>query len=250
MDAFALTAEQEALRLEVRAWLKEHMPRDWAHQMLGRSDVPRPEAYELMRGWQRQLAEELGFVMDGEGRLRDAGGTQPVAPITEGTGRTATAVLSVVDYWGRIGVRADLFSPPVGTTSAQATAERPGFQLLSATLSWSEMRHLARFRGGSNIPTAQNNYRGSNISRYDNAELTGLVDRFFRLAVIPESAFFFLVVGLTIQHSATSASALPARGAGSTEIEPPSSQVIAESPSAESASTEPASAESWKLRAV
>jgi nucleoid-associated protein YgaU len=50
-----------------------------------------------------------------------------------------------------------------------------------------------------------------------------------------------VVVGLTIQHSATPASALPARGAGSTATEPGSSQVIAESPSAESASTQPAS---------
>jgi alkylation response protein AidB-like acyl-CoA dehydrogenase len=58
---FSLTSEQEALRARVRAWLKEHMPKEWASRLAASSDVPRPEAYETLRRWQRQLFD-AGFV--------------------------------------------------------------------------------------------------------------------------------------------------------------------------------------------
>lgn len=65
--------------------------------------------------------------------------------------------------------------------------------------------------------------------------LAGPVQRSARLLIAAA------VVGLTIQHSATSATALPRHAAGATDMDPASSQVvIAESPSVESASTEPA----------
>jgi alkylation response protein AidB-like acyl-CoA dehydrogenase len=58
---FSLTAEQEAFREQVRGWLADNMPRDWTRRVMASSDVPRPEAYELLRDWQRRLYE-AGFI--------------------------------------------------------------------------------------------------------------------------------------------------------------------------------------------
>jgi alkylation response protein AidB-like acyl-CoA dehydrogenase len=58
---FTLTPEQEALRERVRAWLSENMPREWTRRVMASSEVPRPEAYELLRDWQRKLYD-AGFV--------------------------------------------------------------------------------------------------------------------------------------------------------------------------------------------
>ena len=58
---FSLTPDQEAFRERVRAWLSANIPREWSRRVGATSEVPRPEAYELLRRWQRQL-HEAGFV--------------------------------------------------------------------------------------------------------------------------------------------------------------------------------------------
>jgi alkylation response protein AidB-like acyl-CoA dehydrogenase len=58
---FTLTPEQEAFREEVRSWLKVNIPRDWEARAMGSADVPRPEAYDAMRVWQRKLYD-AGFI--------------------------------------------------------------------------------------------------------------------------------------------------------------------------------------------
>jgi alkylation response protein AidB-like acyl-CoA dehydrogenase len=58
---FTLTPEQEAFREEVRSWLKTNIPRDWEARAMGSADVPRPEAYDAMRVWQRKLYD-AGFI--------------------------------------------------------------------------------------------------------------------------------------------------------------------------------------------
>jgi len=58
---FTLTPEQEAFRSHVRAWLKTNMPHEWTSRVMASSDVPRPEAYDFLRGWQRTLYE-AGFI--------------------------------------------------------------------------------------------------------------------------------------------------------------------------------------------
>ena len=57
---FTLTPEQEAFRESVRTWLKANMPKGWDLRVVAASDVPRPEAYELLRKWQRTMYE-AGF---------------------------------------------------------------------------------------------------------------------------------------------------------------------------------------------
>src|SRR3989454_209625 len=56
---FSLTPDQQAFRQTVRAWLKENIPREWKH--VGSSEIPRVEAYELLRTWQRSLFD-AGFI--------------------------------------------------------------------------------------------------------------------------------------------------------------------------------------------
>src|SRR5216110_32639 len=56
---FSLTPEQQAFRQTVRAWLRDNIPSEWKH--VGSSEVPRVEAYELLREWQRRLYE-AGFI--------------------------------------------------------------------------------------------------------------------------------------------------------------------------------------------
>ena len=58
---FTLTPEQESLRERVRAWLGENMPHEWTRRVLASSEVPRPEAYGLLRDWQHKLYD-AGFV--------------------------------------------------------------------------------------------------------------------------------------------------------------------------------------------
>jgi alkylation response protein AidB-like acyl-CoA dehydrogenase len=68
---FTLTPEQEAFRERVRSWLKVNIPVDWHQRVGASSDVPRPEAYAFLRGWQRALYD-AGFI--GLTWPREAGG--------------------------------------------------------------------------------------------------------------------------------------------------------------------------------
>ena len=52
---FALTPEQQSFRDEVRAWLQANLPKDWMDQTHAGADVPRAEAYDFLRAWQRKL---------------------------------------------------------------------------------------------------------------------------------------------------------------------------------------------------
>ena len=56
-----LTSAQQAFRDEVRSWLRANIPRDWTERVAASSEVPRPEAYDFLRRWQRQL-HEAGFI--------------------------------------------------------------------------------------------------------------------------------------------------------------------------------------------
>jgi alkylation response protein AidB-like acyl-CoA dehydrogenase len=58
---FTLTPEQLSFRDEVRSWLKKNLPKDWSTKVQAASDVPREEAYDFLRQWQRKMYE-AGFV--------------------------------------------------------------------------------------------------------------------------------------------------------------------------------------------
>src|SRR2546427_9034053 len=55
------TPEQRSFRDEVHAWLRGNMPREWTARLAASSDVPRAEAYDLLRDGQRKL-HAAGFI--------------------------------------------------------------------------------------------------------------------------------------------------------------------------------------------
>jgi len=58
---FALTPEQQSFRDEVRDWLGKNLPKEGLAHLRRSSDVPAPEAYGVLRDWQRKMYE-AGFV--------------------------------------------------------------------------------------------------------------------------------------------------------------------------------------------
>ncbi len=58
---FRLSPAQEAFRDEVREWLKRNLPQEWTFRVVGGPDVPRAEAYEFLRQWQKRLYA-AGFI--------------------------------------------------------------------------------------------------------------------------------------------------------------------------------------------
>ena len=58
---FTLTPEQQSFRDEVRSWLSKNLPKDWSSKVQAASDVPREEAYDFLRQWQRKMYD-AGFV--------------------------------------------------------------------------------------------------------------------------------------------------------------------------------------------
>jgi alkylation response protein AidB-like acyl-CoA dehydrogenase len=56
---FTLTPDQQAFRERVRSWLKASVPPEW--KALASTEVPRAEAYEIVRRWQAKLYEG-GFI--------------------------------------------------------------------------------------------------------------------------------------------------------------------------------------------
>jgi alkylation response protein AidB-like acyl-CoA dehydrogenase len=58
---FTLTPEQQSFRDEVRSWLTKNLPKDWSSKVQAASDVPREEAYDFLRQWQRKMYD-AGFV--------------------------------------------------------------------------------------------------------------------------------------------------------------------------------------------
>ena len=58
---FRLTPEQESFRNEVRAWVKQNLPKEWTSRVISGPDVPRVEAYKFLREWQKRLFD-AGFI--------------------------------------------------------------------------------------------------------------------------------------------------------------------------------------------
>ena len=134
-------------------------------------------AYDPRRA--TQLLDEAGFARVGEA-YRDPSGRELSVEIqaTQGDTGQEQAILTLADSWQRVGVRATprLLSPEVATREFRAT--RSAFEVGAHSLAMSQPRRLTWFYGGD-IPSAENRFRGSNFSRYANAELDAVIDRFF-----------------------------------------------------------------------
>jgi ABC-type transport system substrate-binding protein len=85
----------------------------------------------------------------------------------------------MLDSWKRIGINGIADIRAARAIDREVRATRPGLTLNAGSFNLVEPRRLQQWFHGNETPTAQNNYRGNNRSRYVNAELNGLIDRFF-----------------------------------------------------------------------
>ena len=133
--------------------------------------------YDLRRS--AQLLEEIGFNRVGD-TYRDAPGQEVTVTVEVSTGDTAqeSASLFVADSWTRLGLKGTPLPGSPQARDRRARATRPAFEVTSFSAAISEPTRLTRFTS-RDIPTAQNNYRGSNYMRYSHPQLDALVDRFF-----------------------------------------------------------------------
>jgi peptide/nickel transport system substrate-binding protein len=133
-----------------------------------------------------QLLEEMGLTRVGE-TYRDASGQEIPLQVEVSTGDTAqeSATLFVADSWTRLGFRGVPLPASPQVRDRRTRSTRPAFEVTSFSAALSEPARLTRFTS-RDIPSAQNNFRGSNYMRYANPQLDTLVDKFFVTIPRPE----------------------------------------------------------------
>jgi peptide/nickel transport system substrate-binding protein len=125
-----------------------------------------------------QLLETLGHTRGADGTYRDAAGQRLSIEIQAvlTTDINEKAMMAVADDWQRAGIGATTVQIPIqrqGDREWRAT--RTGFDLAGGG---SGSTALARFVS-SEAPLPENNYVGSNKTRYMNPEYDAIVDRYF-----------------------------------------------------------------------
>ena len=124
--------------------------------------------------------EALGYSKGADGTFRDVFG-QPLSMeirTTGGDDLQEKTMLSISDYWQRLGLAMDPeVVPRQRATDREYRANFPGFEQVRQP---NDLTPNALMRlHGSEAALPENNYRGNNRMRYQNAELDALIDRFY-----------------------------------------------------------------------
>jgi len=132
-----------------------------------------------------QLIEEMGFRKDAAtGTYRDGSG-QPLTVemrALESLDIQVKGMLSVADYWKRLGVGVETVAIPRQRETDRAYRSTfPGFEVTRFN---TDVDRLSSYHS-TMIPTKENNYAGQNRSRYPSPELDGLIDRYFSTIQLP-----------------------------------------------------------------
>jgi peptide/nickel transport system substrate-binding protein len=125
-----------------------------------------------------QLIEELGYARTPAGSFHDGANQRLGFEITSNAefDIQLKSLFSTADYWQRIGLEAEaVVTPQQRLRDAAFRASYPGFSLQRQP---NTNDRLVRFHS-SQAPLPENNFTGDNKSRYMNAELDALLDRFF-----------------------------------------------------------------------
>lgn len=100
----------------------------------------------------------------------------------------------VADEWQRIGVTAELvMPPPQRARDREYRATFPGFEL---TRGPNELEGIRRYHSSNNA-VPENNFAGTNRSRYANAEFDRLIDAFYTTIPRPQR---MEILGQIVQH--------------------------------------------------
>ena len=128
--------------------------------------------YDLA-GAQRAL-QDLGWTRGQDGVLRNAQGEEFHTEISAGQSlRTEREMNSMALGWKQMGIQVDFSPIPLTANTHELRWNYPGFDVGGTSLD--DVTTVRR--SCKSIPTAGNQWRGSNRSGYCNAEYEGLVDR-------------------------------------------------------------------------
>jgi len=131
-----------------------------------------------------QALEGMGFAKGGDGVYRDPAGQRFTVEIrTTMVDINSKSSFTVADYWQRFGVPTEVaIVPPQRTNEREYRATYPGFELIRPNTTVISFESLK----GSETALPETNWAGSNRSRYRNADLDALIDRYFQTIPVPE----------------------------------------------------------------
>jgi peptide/nickel transport system substrate-binding protein len=133
-----------------------------------------------------ELIEGFGYRRGSDAMYRDSSGQALSVEIrTTGDDIQAKSILTVSDYWQRVGVEVE--QVPIAQARAndrEYRSLRPGFEL-SRYPSNPSIDGLQRYHSAF-APLPENNYTGTNKSRWMNEEMDALLDAYFATIPHPE----------------------------------------------------------------
>jgi peptide/nickel transport system substrate-binding protein len=125
-----------------------------------------------------RLLEELGYRKGADGMYLDSAG-QPLAVEARamaGLELLQKTLFIAADAWKRFGIDVDpVVYPQQRVRDLEYTATFPGLQLWRAPNTFYGLRN----RRSNSTPLPENQYRGGNVTRYQNPEWDALLDRYF-----------------------------------------------------------------------
>jgi peptide/nickel transport system substrate-binding protein len=156
-------------------------PKDPAYSAIAPGIVRYP--YDPARA--AQIIQSLGYTKGADGFFRSAAGDKLSVEIRAGSSLDiqTKSMLSTADYWQRTGIGVDQVTvPPQQASDRKYRATRPGFEIVRQP---NDVNAVTRVRS-SDSPLPENDYTGANRSRYQSAELEGLIDRYQATIPLPD----------------------------------------------------------------
>jgi peptide/nickel transport system substrate-binding protein len=158
---------------------------------------PRIIKYEYDPRKAAQMITDLGFTRGADGMFRDSSGERLVVHLwaLAGDDTNVKPLLAVADYFKQAGV-----TPEPNLVSEQAandSAMRANFPSYSVQGGADGQSGIPRLHSRE-ARVAETNYRGSNYTRYRNADLDALVDRYFATIPLDERT---RVLGDIVNHT-------------------------------------------------
>jgi peptide/nickel transport system substrate-binding protein len=160
--------------------------------------------YEFDTRKATQLLEGMGLVKGADGLYHNAQGL-PISLEVRSTGTYDAAVkgmIAVADYWQKLGFNID--QVPVPQQRQSDTEYRANFTGFHVQRQPTDADSLVRYTS-SQVPTAQNGYRGESKNRYVNKDLDALIDTYFLTIPRPERMG---VLSKIVQHMTSEVIAL------------------------------------------
>ena len=125
-----------------------------------------------------QMLDEMGFTRGPDGLYRDSTGQRISIEVrsTGGDDFRDKELLAITDQWQRSGLASEpVFIPRQRANDREYRVTRPAFEVVSQGTTPADLENLHT----RTIPSAETRWVGANRSRYSNAELDALIDRFF-----------------------------------------------------------------------